>query len=131
MPADGRISLDGAGKHTQRRIDELRRSIQPRARIIAICDDRAPHCLPVAGLPIIASVELRELRPDVVLVSSDTYEAALFRRAVSVAPADCGVWCLYDTALETSAFAEDVESTLPMNRVSSSSVSAAPAASTC
>jgi glycosyltransferase involved in cell wall biosynthesis len=128
MPANCRIILFGAGKHTQRRIDELRRGIQPHARIIAVCDDRAPHCQPIAGLPILAPSQLRELGPDVMLVSSDTYEAALFRRAVSVAPANCQVWCLYDAALETSTGVPAVESTSAMNRESSSSVSAARAA---
>jgi hypothetical protein len=128
MPAGCRIILFGAGKHTQRRIDELRRSVQRHARIIAVCDDRPLDCPPIAGFSIIAPSQLRELGPDVMLVSSDTYEAALFRRAVSVAPANCEVWCLYDTALETSTVVPAVESTSAMNRESSSSVSAARAA---
>ncbi|MFO0972698.1 MAG: hypothetical protein U1A27_04555, partial [Phycisphaerae bacterium] len=35
------------------------------------------------------------LRPDVVLVSSDAYEAALWRRARELLPASVAVWTLY------------------------------------
>jgi len=101
LPPGARIVLFGAGKHTHRRLQDLRRAaLSAGARIVAACDDHPQACEPLNDLPIISSQQLRDSPCDVLLVSSDTYEAAMSRRAQVIAPAGAAVWCIYDVALE-------------------------------
>lgn len=100
--AQTRVVLMGAGKHTARRLEELQRAISPWAAIVGICDD-CPPSPSLCGVRVLSPDELRQVKPDVVLVSSDTYERVLFERARQITPVNCLVWCLYDTSLETAA----------------------------
>lgn len=106
-----RIVLFGAGKHTRRRLQDLHTAIRNRGDIIAACDDHHAQCAPIPGLSIEPTRALDALRPDIVLVSSDTYERAMYRRARAVATACAAVWCLYDLAIEQSAGEDSDEST--------------------
>lgn len=98
---DTRIVLFGAGKHTCRRLDELRMAVRGKANVVGACDDHPGDCAPFDGLQVVDAANLESLRPDVILVSSDTYERSLFHRAKAIAPPDVRVWCLYDLTLET------------------------------
>jgi hypothetical protein len=125
LPAQARIVLFGAGKHTRRRIDDLRCAIGRHASIIAACDDDAPRCAAIPHLPIVAPARLTDLRPDVLLVSSDGYEQTLFRRASDIAGTTCPVWCLYDVTLESGRSSRHGtrESTDAMNTDNAASMS--------
>lgn len=121
LPRGGEIVLFGAGKHTRRRIDALRLALRPH-RIVAIVDDAAgaSPIAPIAGVPVVAPSELERLRPAVILVSSDTFEATMLRRARSLAPRDTAVWALYDRTLER----DSSDSTSARKSATESSVSA-------
>ncbi len=113
------IVLFGAGKHTRQRWRVLQRAAGERSRIIACCDDRASECPPIDGLCIVSPDALAELKPDVLLVSSDTYERAMYHRARSIVPRGTAVWSLYDASLDAS----DGASTDSMNAATSESAS--------
>jgi hypothetical protein len=123
LPQNSRVVLFGAGKHTRRCLHAIRRAMGKRTRLVAICDDAADRCAPIAALPVIAPQDLGRLRPDLLIVSSDTYESALYRRAVSIAPCGVRVWCIYDAALETKANERSACATEAMNASISSSAS--------
>jgi glycosyltransferase involved in cell wall biosynthesis len=125
LPGGSRIVLFGAGKHTRRRLTEVRTTLGRRARLIAACDDRADACPPLRDLPIVSPPSLAELKPDVLLVSSDAYEQAMFRRACAVAPPGVRVWTIYDHTLDAGAVAGScsMASTSATNAAISASVS--------
>jgi glycosyltransferase involved in cell wall biosynthesis len=127
LPPNGTIALFGAGKHTRRCLESIRRALGPR-KIVAIADDAATRSPiePIGGIPVVAPAELGRIRPNVVLVSSDTFEAGLLRSALAAAPTDCPVWALYDRSLEESCRAEvSARSTVATNERSASIASAA------
>lgn len=106
LPRGSSAILFGAGKHTRRRLDALRMALG-RVRVVAIADDAATNgpIAPISGIPVIAPQEIAGRRPAVVLVSSDTYEAAMCRRAESVTPPTAQVWTIYDRTLERGSAA--------------------------
>jgi glycosyltransferase involved in cell wall biosynthesis len=108
LPCGARMVLFGAGKHTQRRFTHLRMAIVPHATIVAACDDRADDCEPITALPIVSPGSLPDA--DVLLVSSDTYESAMYRRACEIAPPGMAVWVIYDATIEAAASAGQPES---------------------
>jgi glycosyltransferase involved in cell wall biosynthesis len=120
LPVGSSVVLFGAGKHTRRRLDAIRIALG-RVRITAIADDAASTApaTPIDGIPVVAPGELARLRPTIVLVSSDTYEAAMCRRAEACVPNETAVWTLYDTTLERGSRA----STSAKNASRASSVS--------
>lgn len=96
-----RIAILGAGKHTQRNVLLFQRAIGRHGTIIAIGDDRAQRIRPwTLDVPIVPAADVPLLRPDVLLVSSDTYESALFKRARELVDSSIAVWALYDLSLE-------------------------------
>jgi len=103
LPPRSRVVIFGAGKHTRRALRAIHLAISGRSAIVGVCDDAADHCAPIANLPIITPQRMAELRPDLVLVSSDAYERSLARRAFDTAPAGTAVWCIYDLSLEAPA----------------------------
>ncbi len=123
LPQGSHVAIFGAGKHTRRRLEAIRMAIGARARIVAIFDD-APSAsvTSIEGIPVLASSALATQRPDVLLVSSDTYEAAMLDRARSLAPA-VAVWALYDVALESTDAARSSASIDATNASSRSSPS--------
>lgn len=123
LPRDSRIVLFGAGRHTQRCFDAIRIAVAPRASIIGICDDAADGRSPIGAHTPVNSAHIQSLNPDVVLVSSDAYEAALCQRAMSVVPRDSAIWCIYDLELEAVANDRSDRSTEAMNSSIDSSAS--------
>lgn len=126
-PDGCRIVLFGAGKHTRRRLNDLHRAVRGCGVIVAACDDHTSKREPIAGLPIVSPQELVTLDPDLIVVSSDTYEESMYARARAIAPRTAAVWCLYDRSLEISeCMAGPIgESTDAMNATISSRVSPA------
>jgi len=95
-----RVVLLGGGKHTTRCRDTITSALAPHARLVGVCDD-APAADRIGDLPLIAPGGLPGLRPDLLLVSSDTFEDVLAERGRALSPRGVPVWCLYDPALET------------------------------
>ena len=95
--------LFGAGKHTRRCYRTIESALSPRAFIAGICDDAADAHASIGDLSIASTDAMRDLAPDLVLVSSDTYESTLLSRAMEVTPAGVPVWCIYDQSLEALA----------------------------
>ncbi len=127
LPRGATIALFGAGKHTRRCLESIRRALGPTT-VVAIADDAAAQqrMEPIGGIPVVAPTDLERIRPSAILVSSDTFEAGLLRRALAVAPEGCGVWALYDRSLEESCRAEvSARSTVATNDRSASIASAA------
>jgi glycosyltransferase involved in cell wall biosynthesis len=127
LPRGATVVLFGAGKHTKRCLDAIRRALGPTT-VVAIADDAAASApiAPIDGIAVVAPSELSRIRPAAILVSSDTFEAGLLRRALESAPNGCPVWALYDRSLEESCRAEiSARSTVAMNERSASIASAA------
>jgi hypothetical protein len=114
------VVVFGAGKHTRRCWRAIRIALK-KHQIVAICDD-ASRCDSIAGLEILTPAEAAAFEPDIVVVSSDAYEAALSRRAHQ-AFCDVPVWCIYDTTLETSVESRSACCTASMNPANSSDTS--------
>lgn len=100
LPPNSKVVLFGAGKHTRRCLPLLQRVCPRHIRIVAVCDDMAPAVEPVGTLDLIDPSMLQAVGPAVLLVSTDTYEAAMANRARQIAPASARVWCIYDLSLE-------------------------------
>ncbi len=105
LPRGSRIAIFGGGKHTHRTWNLLRAAIDPHAAITAIVDDHPATCQPIEGVQPIGPAEFGTMQVNVLIVSSDTYEASLAQRARDLAPACCQVWAIYDLALESVAAA--------------------------
>jgi glycosyltransferase involved in cell wall biosynthesis len=118
-----RVVLMGAGKHTRRHLLALRLALQKRATIVGICDDHASACAPVHDTPIFGPNCLAAYKPDVILVSSDAYEAALYRRAKRIAPRTVEVWCLYEPCPDATFAPHSSSSTEARNLPNSSCAS--------
>jgi hypothetical protein len=99
------VVIFGAGKHTQRMLRAIRLALGSQTRIIGVCDDAAIDGGCLHDVPIISPDDLAALRPDLILVSSDTYESLLASRAAQVAPMQAAIWCIYDMANERAASA--------------------------
>ena len=89
-----RVALYGAGKHTTRMLPLFRAAIEPHAALAGVLDD-APKSAKFEDLPVVATKDWQSLSPQVVIVSSDTYEMTMFARVRSVLPASVDVWRLY------------------------------------
>jgi len=102
LPRGTRVIVFGAGKHTRRTINVLRISLGRNASLVAICDDKAHQIRPFTTCELIISPnDLSSHMPDLIIVSSDTYERQLVQRALTVGGTAVPVWCLYDVALES------------------------------
>ncbi|MFQ5410737.1 MAG: polysaccharide deacetylase family protein [Phycisphaerae bacterium] len=73
-----RIALYGAGRHTARLMETT--SLWPLHVLGIIDDDVSLKGARRHGLPIYASADISDLKPDAVLISSDQYEASIYRR---------------------------------------------------
>jgi len=73
-----RIALYGAGRHTARLMETT--SLWPLQVVGIIDDDESLKGARRHGLPIYASADLSEMKPDAVLISSDQYEECIYRR---------------------------------------------------
>jgi glycosyltransferase involved in cell wall biosynthesis len=103
LPSGSRIVIFGGGKHTRRVLHTIQLVVGRRSQIIAVCDDRAARLTPLANqIPLIDPDTMVRMRPDVVLVSSDTYERTLFRRAKLLVGTEVPVWCVYDQTIEVT-----------------------------
>lgn len=110
LPRGTRIVIFGAGKHTSRCIGSIMLAFGKHRPIIAVCDDRPPREASIAGVRVLPASELHRLRPDVVLVSSDAYEAALHNRACAETAGRARVWTMYDHSLEAATSASSSDS---------------------
>jgi glycosyltransferase involved in cell wall biosynthesis len=116
LPASSRIIIFGAGKHTRRCLPIIRNiMIRNQHAIVAICDDAANQLAAIEDIPLIMPSRISEFTHDVVLISSDAYEEAIFQRARSAAP-DSKVWVIYDLGLESQTSSASSASTFLMNR---------------
>ncbi|MFQ5500847.1 MAG: polysaccharide deacetylase family protein [Phycisphaerae bacterium] len=73
-----RIALYGAGRHTARLMETT--SLWPLQVVGIIDDDELLKGTRRHGLPIYASADLSDMKPDAVLISSDQYEERIYRR---------------------------------------------------
>jgi glycosyltransferase involved in cell wall biosynthesis len=119
LPDGQRIVLVGAGKHSRRNLAVICGALGRRAAVVGLCDDAATKGDTFLGLPIVTPAELSSLRPTLLLVSSDTYEAQLMQRARAIAPAGVAVWAIYDPTLEATASSSEA-STSARNEVMAS-----------
>ena len=106
LPPGSRVVILGAGKHTRRCFGVIASALGHHAVIAGICDDAADRREPVGGFAITPADEIANLSPDLLLISSDTYESALARRALQIAPPGIPVWCIYDRSLEGAVSAD-------------------------
>lgn len=109
LPAGSRIALFGAGKHTRRLLPALRSVVGRRHRLIAILDD-APTVAEIDGVPVLHARTIADGRFDLVVVSSDTYEARMLRALRSRVGSDRAIWAIYDPTLERSSSSIDASS---------------------
>jgi glycosyltransferase involved in cell wall biosynthesis len=109
------MGLFGAGKHSQRLLQAMQAAAHPHVEIIALYDDRPAALTIQFPIPVLLSSQLREMAPDILLVSSDSYEQVMFRRAAAIVPPSTRVWALYDTALEHTDALASCDSTDAMN----------------
>jgi glycosyltransferase involved in cell wall biosynthesis len=93
LPAGARIALYGAGKHTQRMLPLFRQAVADRGQLVGILEDNPGNRTELAGLPIVATAQWRDLAPAVVIPSSDTYEAQMVARLRGIV--DVPVWPVY------------------------------------
>ena len=93
---DHRVVLLGAGKHTQRHLPTIRCALEKRHRIVGIVDDHPGSTASMQGVPVHPVDRLASLDPSVILVSSDTYEGILLKRAREIAPPGVEVWTIYE-----------------------------------
>jgi hypothetical protein len=95
LSAGKRVALFGAGKHTLRMMDRFRRAIEPRHRIVAILDDRAQGGTTLAGMAVRQTENWQEAGIDMIVASSDAYEATMIERAQQVTAGRVKVFGLY------------------------------------
>lgn|GEM_PF-2607208 len=84
-----RVAIYGAGQHTNRFISTFRSVLEPRHTIVGVLDD-SPKAATFGDLPLLPTTTLADLRPDVVLLSSDAHEEAMRSRIQGV-----DLWPLY------------------------------------
>ncbi len=100
LPGGARIALFGAGQHTGRHLARFREALEPHADLVAILDDRPSAVRDLAGIPIVHSDRWRTLALDAIVLSSDTYEAALAARAIKVTGGILPVIAVYKPVLD-------------------------------
>ncbi len=99
-----RIALYGAGRHTQRHLEEPWRSAG--IQVVAVLDD-APAAPALGAIPVMRPDELRE-PVDAVVVSSDAHEEALARAAERLfGPRGTPVLRIYHAPFDFSTLASD------------------------
>lgn len=96
-----RVLIYGAGRHTKRLTASL---MAPPVNLIAIVDDNPD----LAGTflwnyPVVSRDDALTLRPDAVIISSDTFEDALAESAAPLAAVGADVVRLYETDTATAA----------------------------
>ena len=74
------FALYGAGKHTQRFLEEWRILGNSAPSITCILDDHAEGT--IHGIPIVPPTACVEYTPETVVISSDTFESHLYRKAL-------------------------------------------------
>lgn len=74
-----RLALYGAGRHSKRVIESLR-DAAPHVKVLCLLDDNAPTSQ-VVGIPTIRPTELPSFNVQVLVISSDVWESALYRKA--------------------------------------------------
>ncbi len=102
-----RVALFGAGKHTQRHYHTIIRALGKHHQVVGIIDDHPEGHPAIHGLPILHTDQLTNLNPSVILVSSDTYEQLLLKRARQIAPPDVKVWSIYTPLVDNSYLTPD------------------------
>jgi hypothetical protein len=100
LPEGARVALFGAGQHTGRHLARFREAIEPRGDLAAILDDRPSTIRALAGIPIVHAEQWRGLALDAIVVSSDTYEAALAARAIKLTGGTLPVMAVYKPSLD-------------------------------
>lgn len=104
LPKGSRVALFGAGKHTQRMWPLFIEAIASHAQLVGILDDRPVQggYFPAAGspdsVPVVGTADWRALAAGVVIVSSDTYEMAMYTRLRAALPESVMIWQVYHGA---------------------------------
>jgi hypothetical protein len=100
LPRGSRVALFGAGQHTRRRWRQYRGALEPHTHIAAILDDFPPPQVSLDHVPVVASTGWREFGLEAIVVSSDTYEGKLWRRAGELVEYQIPVFPVYRRDLE-------------------------------
>ena len=87
------IVLYGAGKHTQRFLDSLKMLRNCPLRVTGIVDDHHAG-EQIDGLTIVAPSEIRSIKADALVISSDTFEETMLQKALQLNP-PMPVYALY------------------------------------
>ncbi len=90
-----RVAIYGAGKHTERIFSH---AILPREKFTVIFDDapkKESHC----GLPVVSTSAAGHTHFDLLLISSDAFEAEMAAKAQSWLPRGVKLLPLYNPAL--------------------------------
>jgi hypothetical protein len=97
----GRVALFGAGQHTRRHLDRFR-AAAGRAQLAAILDDKADGraAQAIDGLQVLPTGEWAGLGLAGVIVSSDTYEAAMAARVREATAGALPVLAVYEPGLD-------------------------------
>lgn len=98
------FGIYGAGKHTSRMLPLFRQAMEPWGRIAAILDD-SPKVSEVGGIPVIRTGDAEGLGLSAVVVSSDTYEAAMAERLRGVLPGQVDVLRVYAAGVAQESLA--------------------------
>jgi glycosyltransferase involved in cell wall biosynthesis len=96
LPEGVRVALYGAGKHTERMLPVFRYAIEPHGKLVGILDD-SPKMSVLDGLGVVQTMGWMGLSPEVVVISSDTYEMTMYTRARAILPGSVQVWRVYHT----------------------------------
>ncbi len=88
-----RIAIYGAGKHTERFLATFRNLAEPRHRVVGILDD-SPRAESFAGVPILQTMAWQQLQADVIVLSSDAHEEAMYLKFGEIAP-QMAIWRIY------------------------------------
>ena len=110
-----RIALYGAGKHTARMLGLFREAIEPHATLVGILDD-APAGVSLASLagvlplPVLPTNQWRMMEPQIVVVSSDTYEMAMYANVRAALPESVEIWRVYQSDAPAAFIAPSVAS---------------------
>jgi glycosyltransferase involved in cell wall biosynthesis len=89
-----RIALFGAGRHTLRLLDGL--SIPKGIELVAIFDENPSACGgKILGVPVQSLAEATDVKPDVLIVSSDAWETQMLAKAAFLARRGIVVTGLY------------------------------------
>ncbi len=86
----------------------FREAIETHATLVGILDDApagASFTLPAGtlSLPVLATGHWRTLNPGIVIVSSDTYEMAMYANVRAALPESVEIWCVYQAGVEPAS----------------------------